>query len=128
MVLILPAALTLPFVLYRRRRVRQKHHREADEVSGAFFGAISALSNSSERPEIAPPLSVLGQVEPPCFKRPRRSAGDLSTSCRPLSEAAEGRAGASLRGAVHGQGAETHDYRDRAPWVLGPCHCACVGV
>lgn len=36
MVLISLPALTLPSVLFRRRGVRQEHHRQTDEVSASF--------------------------------------------------------------------------------------------
>lgn len=57
-------------VLCRRRRVREKHHRQTDEVSALYLlllfyfysnsGPISSADklSRSERPEIAPPLSA----------------------------------------------------------------------
>lgn len=67
-VLISLSALTLPYVLYRRRRVWEKHNRQTDEVSGDFY-ARPPFSNlvilgtgKSKRPQIAPPLSLLRQA------------------------------------------------------------------
>lgn len=67
-VLISLSALTLPCVLYRRRRVWEKHNRQTDEVSRGFlcvfsvFNLVAFDTGKSKRPEIAPPLSLLRQA------------------------------------------------------------------
>lgn len=55
-VLISLAALTLPYVLHRRRRVWKKHNRQTDEVSGGFYAYFPfSIQSSSTRGKVKGP-------------------------------------------------------------------------